>query len=129
MNLINADVAYANSLLARRKNRHLIFDDLAIHFNNQINKASKVGEMASIFRWADFGLEEDFATEEELTVELLENIIAAGYDAEFCYISPAAYNPCGIVVGWGKEAEVRIKWLIDETDGLYRGEEDGTNQS
>ena len=41
MNLINADVAYANSLLARRKNRHLIFDDLAIHFNNQINKGLK----------------------------------------------------------------------------------------
>lgn len=128
MNLINADVAYANSLLARQKNRRLIFDDLAIYFNNQVNKNSKKGNMAIIFRWTDFGLNEDFATEEELTAELLENILAAGYEAEFCYCSPGAYNPCGIAVGWGKEAEERIKLLIEETAGLYRGDENGTDE-
>lgn len=129
MNLINAKVAYANSLLAKHKKRRLIFNDLAIHFNNQVNKVSQKGEMATIFRWADFGLEEDFATEEELTAELLDGIIAAGYEAEFCYNGPSVYNPCGIVVGWGEEVESQIAKVFEETAGIYRGDESEIDES
>lgn len=123
MELIHADIAYANSLMARRNARKLIFDDLAIYFNSRINEVAAKGDTACIIRWQDFDINEDFATDDQLTTELIENIISAGYEAEFCYVSPSAYNPCGVVIGWGQDAKESINLLfLAVGNSLYRGE-------
>lgn len=123
MELIHADVAYANTLMARRDARKVMFNDLAIYFNSRINEVAAKGETACIIRWKDFDINEDLATDEEATTELIENIITAGYEAEFCYNSPSAFNPCGIVVGWGNDALNSIDVAFAATQGeLSRGE-------
>ena len=123
MELIHADIAYANSLMARRDARKLIFDDLAIYFNSRINEIAAKGETACIIRWRDFDINEDFATDEEAVTELLEHIISAGYEVELCYNHPSAFNPCGMVIGWGNNAADSIALAFAATMGeLCRGE-------
>ena len=123
MEIIHADVAYANSLIARRNARHLMFTELAVYFNNCINKAAADGKTYCIIRWRDFDENEDLATDNEATIELIDNIIVAGYEVAFCYNSSTAFNPCGIVIGWGKEAKESIDIAFAETEGeLYKGE-------
>lgn len=123
MELIHAKEAYANTLLAQRKARRIMFNDLAIYFNSRINEVAANGETACIIRWRDFDINEELATDEEATVELIENIVAAGYEAEFCYNHPSAYNPCGIVIGWGEDAASSVALAFAATEGeLCRGD-------
>lgn len=123
MELIHAKEAYANTLLAQRHTRRLMFEKLAMFFNKCINDASACCKTTCIIRWRDFDVNEEIATDEEATAELLENVVTAGYEVEFCYNSPSAYNPCGIVVAWGNNAEEELKEAFESVEGnLWRGE-------
>lgn len=123
MELIHAKEAYANTLLAQRKARRVMFSDLAIYFNSRINEVAALGETACIIRWRDFDMDENLATDEEALTELLENIISAGYEVELCYNHPSAFNPCGMVIGWGNNAADSIDLAFAATMGeLCKGE-------
>lgn len=123
MELISAKQAYANTLLSKRRARRIMFNDLAVYFNNRVNKVAAQGDSVCIIRWKDFDVDENLATDEEAVTELIENILSAGYEVELCYNSPAAYNPCGIVVAWGVDAIAAIDWAFCQVEGrLWRGE-------
>lgn len=123
MEIIHAKEAYAHSILAQRNARRIMFEDLALCFNRFVNEAATKGETVIVLRWKDFDMNEEIATDEEALYELLGNIIAAGYEAEFCYNSPSAYNPCGIVVAWGLQAQADITAMFGEnSEIIYRGE-------
>ena len=120
MDLLNADIATAHSLLARQKRRRKSFNDLAIHFNKVINDASAQGKFVVSLLWKDFGLAEEFCFEEELITELLEHIVSAGYEAELCYYTPYVSNPCGVVVAWGADA-AKLAETVAENGGKVDG--------
>ena len=123
MELIHAKEAYANTLLAQRKARRIMFNDLAIYFNSRINEVAANGETACIIRWRDFDMDENLATDEEALTELLENVVSAGYEVELCYNHPSAFNPCGMVIGWGNKAIDSIDFAFAATMGeLCKGE-------
>lgn len=123
MELIHAKEAYANTLLAQRKARRIMFNDLAIYFNSRINEVAANGETACIIRWRDFDMDENLATDEEALTELLENVVSAGYEVELCYNHPSAFNPCGMVIGWGNNAADSINLAFAATMGeLCKGE-------
>lgn len=126
MELIHAKEAYANTLLAQRKARSIMFNDLAIYFNSYVNEITAQGKFACLIRWQDFDMDENLATDEEALTELLENIVSAGYEVELCYNSPSAFNPCGLVIGWGNNALEAISSIFANMNGeLWRGEEYG----
>ena len=87
MELIHAKEAYAHTVLAKRNARRVMFEDLALCFNKYVNEAAAHAETAILLRWRDFDINEELATDEEALTELLNNVMAAGYEAEFCYIS------------------------------------------
>lgn len=119
MELIKATEAYASTLLARR----LKMEKLALYFNKVITEAAAKGNTTCIIRWKDFDMDEELATDEDTTIQLIESIVSAGYDAEFCYNNPYAFNPCGIVIAWGEETEKLLNEAFAQVDGqLYRGE-------
>ena len=122
MELIHAKEAYMHSILAQHHARHIMFEDLALCFNKFVNEAANKGKTAIIFRWKDFDANEEIATDEDAVTEFLNSVIVAGYDAEFCYTSPSAYNPCGIVVAWGKNPPEDIRLIFLEHTEIYRGE-------
>lgn len=122
MEIIHAKEAYAHSILAQRNARRVMFEDLALCFNKFVNEAASKGQTAIIFRWKDFDANEEIATDEDAVTEFLNNVIVAGYDAEFCYISPSAYNPCGVVVAWGENPIEDIRLMFLEHTEICRGE-------
>lgn len=122
MELIHAKEAYAHSILAQHNARHIMFEDLALCFNKFVNEAANKGKTAIIFRWKDFDANEEIATDEDAVTEFLNSVIVAGYDAEFCYTSPSAYNPCGVVVAWGENPTEDIRLMFLEHTEIYRGE-------
>lgn len=122
MEIIHAKEAYAHSILAQRNARRIMFEDLALCFNKFVNEAANKGQTAIIFRWKDFDINEEIATDEDAVTEFLNNVIIAGYDAEFCYISPSAYNPCGVVVAWGENPAEDIRLMFLEHTEICRGE-------
>lgn len=122
MEIIRAKEAYAYSVLAKHNARHIMFDDLVLCFNKFVNEAACKGHTAIVFLWKDFDVNEEIATDEDAITEFLNNVIIAGYDAEFCYISPSAYNPCGIVVAWGENPSEDIRLMFVEHTEIYRGE-------
>lgn len=122
MEIIHAKEAYAHSILAQRNARRIMFEDLALCFNKFVNEAAGKGRTAIIFRWKDFDANEEIATDEDAVTEFLNNIFVAGYDAEFCYISPSAYNPCGVVVAWGENSTEDIRLMFLEHTEICRGE-------
>lgn len=123
MELIHAKEAYAHTVLAKRNARRVMFEDLALYFNKYVNEAAAHAETAILLRWRDFDINEELATDEEALTELLNNVVAAGYEAEFCYVSPSAYNPCGIVVAWGDNATQDITDMFFKLSGtICRGE-------
>ena len=123
MELIHAKEAYANTLIAKSKARRIMFEDLALCFNKYVNEAAARAETAILLRWRDFDINEELATDEEALTELLNNVMAVGYEAEFCYNSPSAYNPCGIVVAWGENAvDDIVDMFLKCAETIYRGE-------
>ena len=122
MELIHAKEAYAHSILAQHNARHIMFEDLALCFNKFVNEAANKGKTDIIFRWKDFDDNEEIATDEDAVTEFLNSVIVAGYDAEFCYTYPSAYNPCGVVVAWGENPIEDIRLMFLEHTEIYRGE-------
>lgn len=123
MELILAKEAYANTLLAQVKAKRDLFSKFMLSFNKFVTNTYSRGESTFVLRWKDFDKTEELATNEDLLGEILNYVILAGYDVEFCYNGPSAYNPCGIIVAWGAEAEKDITVMFDSLDGvLWRGE-------
>lgn len=76
MEIIHAKEAYAHSILAQRNARRIMFDDLALCFNKFVNEAACKGLTAIIFRWKDFDVNEEIATDEDAITEFLNNVVA-----------------------------------------------------
>lgn len=123
MEIIHAKEAYANAMLAKYQARRSMFERAAAAFNKIVIEAADRGEIAALLRWRDFDIDEELAVDEEALTELLNQIVASGYDAEFCYCSPVAFNPCGIVFAWGEYTLDAINEVFQNLTGeIYRGE-------
>lgn len=122
MEIIHAKVAHATSLLAETQSRAATFENMVKYFNKVVNETAAKGGYVCAIRWKDFDLDESYATDCEATAELLNTIIGAGYEAEFCYNGRTVCNPCGIVVAWGPCQEESIADFFNYSESLYRGE-------
>lgn len=122
MEIIHAKVAYANTLLAEYEVRNSLFEKMIRHFNKKVKEAATNGCHTCAILWKEFDIDEAYATDCEATAELLSSIVGAGYEAVFCYNGPSVYNPCGIVVGWGPEANECIEDFFQHSESLFKGE-------
>lgn len=122
MEIIHAKTAYSNTLLAEARHREHLFGLMVNCFNDKIRAASTEGETVCSILWKEFDMDENYATDCKATEELINTIIGAGYEAEFCYNSRTAYNPCGIVVAWGPDPQLSISDFFNFTNELYKGD-------
>ena len=123
MDLINARVAEATTLLCAEKVRRDLFSKFEVCFNRGIRKASEKERRSYAILWTEFDKSEEIIFEDDIIEELIDNIIAAGYEIAFCYNHPATYNPCGLVVAWGPNPMEEIDKFFKTNDlNLYKGE-------
>ena len=122
MEIIHAKIAYSNTLMAEVKSRQSLFKQMVSCFNDKVRVASNEGRTVCSLLWKEFDLDESYATDCEATAELLNTIIGAGYEAEFCYNGRTVCNPCGIVVAWGPCQEESIADFFNYSENLFRGE-------
>ena len=122
MEIIHAKVAYADTLLAEYEMHHSLFEKMIRHFNKKVKEEAMAGFQTCFVLWKEFDIDEAYATDCEATAELLSSIIGAGYEAVFCYNGPNISNPCGIVVGWGPEANECIEDFFQHSKNLFKGE-------
>ena len=92
------------------------------NFNQKVKEEAMNGRHICTILWKEFDIDEAYATDCEATAELLSSIIGAGYEASFCYNGPSVYNPCGIIVGWGPNANEWIEDFFRCSEELYKGE-------
>lgn len=118
MEIIHAKTAYANTLLAEQ---HLL-DSMITCFNNKVRLASMEGKRVCHVLWKEFDIDENYATDCEATATLLDVLLGAGYDVEFCYNGRTVFNPCGVVAAWGPYSEGIIEEFFYNAEDLYRGE-------
>lgn len=122
MEIIHAKIAYANTLLAEHEARNSLFEKMIHCFNQKVKEEAMNGSHICTVLWKEFDIDEAYATDCEATAELLSSIIGAGYEASFCYNGPSVYNPCGIIVGWGPNANEWIEDFFRHSEELYKGE-------
>ena len=122
MEIIHAKIIYADTLIAEQKQRQFLFNHMIECFNTKVRQAALDGRYACSILWREFDIDEHYATDYEGTSDLLNSILGAGYEAEFCYNGKTVCNPCGVVVAWGPHPEEYIKDFFDYSEDLYRGE-------
>ena len=94
-----------------------------VDFRGQLD-LSKASESDNLNDTVNYGeIYEIVAEEMSIPSELLENVVSAGYEVELCYNHPSAFNPCGMVIGWGNNAADSIDLAFAATMGeLCKGE-------
>ena len=122
MELLNAKVVYASTLVAKQKTLDILLAKFANCFNKKVSEAAEKGLYCCSLRWREFDEEENFAIDDDAIEILLSSIYAAGYEVSFSYISPSAYNPCGVVIGWGPEAEKVVEDFFLQNSEICKGE-------